>query len=68
MLGLCFVKNKIVCKDDVFLAAKANDNLKFCTMMYRTATPNGIDYCNNQTVLIGVGSTHFDWMGLKCCI
>ena len=26
---------------------------------------NGIDCCNNQTVLIGVATTHFDWMGLK---
>ena len=31
-------KNKIVCKDDDFLAFKANENLKFCTMMYRMAT------------------------------
>ena len=60
--------NKIVCKDDVFLAFNANENLKFCTMMYRTAMPNGINCCNNQTVLIAVATTHFDWMGLKCCI
>ena len=32
------------------------------------ATPYGIDCCNNQTLLIGVATTHFDWMGLKCCI
>ena len=32
------------------------------------AIPNGIDCCNNQTVLIGVATTHFDWMGLKSCI
>ena len=30
--------------------------------------PNGIDYCNNQTLLICVAATNFDWMGLKCCI
>ena len=29
------------------------------------ATPNEIDCCNNQTVLIGVATTHFDWMGLN---
>ena len=27
---------------------------------------NGIDCCNNQTLLIGAATTHFDWMGLKC--
>ena len=37
-------------------------------MMHRMATPNGIDCCNNQTLLIGVATTHFDWMGLKRCI
>ena len=40
----------------------------FCTSVYRMATPNGIDCCNNQTVPIGAATTHFDWMGLKCCI
>ena len=30
--------------------------------------PNGIDCCNNQTLLIGAATTHVDWMGLKCCI
>ena len=30
--------------------------------------PNGSDCCNNQTLRIGVATTHFDWMGLKCCI
>ena len=25
--------------------------------------PNGIDCRNNQTLLIGVATTHFDWMG-----
>ena len=30
--------------------------------------PNDIDCCNNQTVLIGAATTHFDWMGLKSCI
>ena len=45
LLGLCFVFKIIVCKDDVFLALQLqimNENLKFCTMMYRTAMPNGI--------------------------
>ena len=62
----CF-KIKIVCKDDDFLASKANENLKFCTM-YRMATTNGIDCCNNQTLVICTATIHFDWMGLKCCI
>ena len=31
-------------------------------------TPNGIDCCNNQTLAICIATTHFDWMGLKCCI
>ena len=62
------IKIKIVSKDDDFLAFKANENLNFCTMMYRMAMTNGIDCCNNQTHLICVATTHFDWMGLKCCI
>ena len=45
-----------------------NENLKFCTMMYRMATTNGIDCCNNQTLVICIATTHFDWMGLNCCI
>ena len=28
--------------------------------------PNGIDCCNNQTLLIGAATTHFAWMGLRC--
>ena len=40
------------CKDDVYLAFKTNENLKFCTMMYRMAMPHGIDCFNNQTLLI----------------
>ena len=33
------------------------------------ATPNEIDYYNNQTLLIHAATTHLDWMGLKltCC-
>ena len=27
---------------------------------------NGIDCCNNQTLIICIATTHFDWMGLKC--
>ena len=57
--------NKIVCKDDVFLAFKATNCKRFRTRMYRMAIPNGIDCCNNRTLLIGVTTTHFDWMGLK---
>ena len=63
-----FFKIKIVCKDDVFLAFKATNVKFFGTRAYRTATPNGIDCCNNQTLLIRAATTHFDWMGLKCCI
>ena len=37
-------------------------------MMYRVAARNGIDCCNNQTLLICIETTHFDWMGLNCCI
>ena len=69
LLGLFgFFKIKIVCKDDVFLAFKATKVKFFCTRVYRTATSNGIDCYNNQTVPIGAATTHFDWMGLKCCI
>ena len=68
LLGLFgFLKIKIVCKDDVFLAFKAT-NEKNCTRVYRTTITNGIDCCNNQTLLIGVATTHFDWMGLTCYI
>ena len=31
-------------------------------------TTNEIDCCNNQTMVICIATTHFDWMGLKCCI
>ena len=55
----------IVCKEYDFLAFKANENLIFCTMMYRMATPNGIDCCNNQTLFICVATIPFDWMGLN---
>ena len=69
MCFLCVLfKIKIVCKDDVFLACKATNCKLFCTRVYRTTTPNGIDCCNNQTLLIDAATTHFDWMGLKCCI
>ena len=27
--------------------------------------PNGIDCYNNQTLLIGAATTHFDWMGFN---
>ena len=27
---------------------------------------NGIDCCNNQTLVICIATTHFDWMGLNC--
>ena len=56
----------IVCKDDVFLAFKAINCKKFCTRVYRTATANGIDCCNNQTLRYCIATTHFSWMGLKC--
>ena len=69
LLGLFgFFKIIFVCKDDVFLAFKATNVKLFCTRVYRTAMPNGIDCCNNQTLLIGAATTHVDWMGLKCCI
>ena len=45
-----------------------NENLHFCTMMYRMAMPNGIDCCNNQTLLICIATIHLDWMGLNCYI
>ena len=40
-----------VCKDDDFSALTdyifINENIEKCTMMYRMATRNGIDCCNN---------------------
>ena len=67
LLGFVFCfKNKIVCKDDDFLAFTANENSNSCAMMYRTVITNGIDCCNNQTLVICIATTHFDWMGLKC--
>ena len=30
--------------------------------------PNGMDCCNNQTLLICVATIPFDWMGLNCYI
>ena len=68
MVCVCFSKI-IVCKDDVFVAIKATNCKQYfvpgCTGWLRQ---NGIDCCNNQTLLIGAATTHFDWMGLKCCI
>ena len=29
---------------------------------------NGTDCCYNQTLAICIATTHFDWMGLICCI
>ena len=51
---------QIVSKDDVFLALQLqimNGNLKSCTMMYRMATPNGIDFfqksnCSHLLLLV----------------
>ena len=44
---LCFVFKIIVRKDNDFSALTAikfiNENIEKCTMMYRVATPNGID-------------------------
>ena len=57
-----------MCKNDVFPAFKATNVNIFSTRVYRMAMQNGIDCCNNQTVLIGAATTHFDLMGLKCCI
>ena len=48
--------NKFVCKDDDFLAFKANENLKFCTMMYRMATPNGIDFAKDHPKFLSLFS------------
>ena len=61
----CFFKI-IVCKDDVFFALKATNVNKFRTRVYRTATTNGIDCCNNQTLGYCIATTHLSWMGLKC--
>ena len=67
LVCVCFSKI-IVCKDDVFLAFNATNYKKVCTRVYRMAMPNGIDCCNNQTLLIHAATTHFDWTVLKCCI
>ena len=54
----CFVSFKIiVCKDDELSLLTEynyiNENIEKCTMMYRAATRNGIEFFfNNQTVLI----------------
>ena len=57
LLCLCFVFIRIVFKDDDFSALTAikfiNENIEKCTMMYRAAARNGIEFFfNNQTVLI----------------
>ena len=64
----CKSRQEDACKDDVFLTFKNNENLKVCTRMFRMATTNGIDCCNNQPLVICIATTHFDWMGLTCCI
>ena len=51
-----------------------NENLNIFTMMYRMAMPNGIDCCNNQTLLICVATIPFDLDGIEllylmnCCV
>ena len=61
-----------MCKDDDFSALTdykfINENIEKCTMMYRVATKDGIDCCNNQTLLISLVTIPFDWMGLNCYI
>ena len=65
-----FVFKIIVYKDDDFSVLTAtkfiNENIEKSTMMYRVAMRNGIDCCNNPTLLIW--PTIFDWMGLNCYI
>ena len=62
----------ILCKVDDFSALTAikfiNENIEKCTMMHRTTTRNGIDCCRNETLLICLAATIFDWMGLNCYI
>ena len=36
-----------------------NENFEKCTMMYRMAMQNGIDSCNNQTILIWLATALF---------
>ena len=59
----CFVFKLIVCEMMISLSLQLE-----CTMMYRVTTRNGIDCCNNPTLLIWLVTTHFDWMGLNCYI
>ena len=63
----CF-QIKLCAKMMISFLLMLDENLKFCTMMYGMATPNAIDCCNNQTLVICIVTTNFDWMGLKCCI
>ena len=69
LLCLCFVLKIIVCKDDDFSALTdykfINENYEKCTITYRAATRNGIDCCNNPTLLIWLVTIPFDWMGLN---
>ena len=61
---LVFVFKIIVCKNDDFSAIAAinfiNENIEKCTMMYRVAMRNGIDCCNNPTLLIWLVTIPFD--------
>ena len=70
-LFVCFLKI-VVCKDDDFSVLTdykfINENIEKCTMMYRAAMGYGIDCYNNQTLLIWLVTTIFDWMGLNCYI
>ena len=72
LLHLCFVLKYFVCKDDDFSVLTdyifINENIEKCTMMYSMAMRNGIDCCNNPTLLGWLVTTIFDWMGLNCYI
>ena len=64
LLCLCVVFKLIVCKDDDFSAHTAtkfiNENIEKCTMMYRAATRNGIDFFHQSNcshfVVVGKNS------------
>ena len=58
--SVALIFKKIVCKDDDFSALTAtksiNENIEKCTMMYRAATRNGIEFfqqpnCSHLVVL-----------------
>ena len=69
-LVLFLLKYFCVCKDDDFSALTAtkfiNENIEKCTMMYRVATRNGIEFFSTIKLFSFGCSLQKQFVGLNC--